>query len=196
MSKARIVPDVVHHGLYRVRYPDGELSDLMNLTRALQAVRVFAEGGPRHVPARPPVVAPVDALVLTISPVATEGEHRRGEVYDVRVGDRHIVRSHQPFLDAARVLLSEGANPATVMVMRRAGSPVDSLVGRIGVAAKLTVDEGEGGTGTPRFRTWKPFSGWDIFAPSDETDLDVPEQGSGAAQPSAGGPADASEAGP
>ena len=34
----RIVPDAKHPGMYRVRLPDGSLSDMVNLTRAKDAL--------------------------------------------------------------------------------------------------------------------------------------------------------------
>jgi len=36
---SRIVPDAVYPGMYRVRRPDGSLSDMVNLTRAKDAAR-------------------------------------------------------------------------------------------------------------------------------------------------------------
>jgi hypothetical protein len=38
-----IVPDGVYPGMYRVRLPDGTLSDMVNLTRARDAARALAE---------------------------------------------------------------------------------------------------------------------------------------------------------
>ena len=59
-------------------------------------------------------------------------------ILDVRPADRHgqytaaldgrdLVTSRQPFLDAARVLLSEGADPQTTLVMRWVTTGTDSL---------------------------------------------------------------------
>jgi hypothetical protein len=36
-----VVPDAVHPGIWRVRWPDGRLSDMTNLTRAKDAVACF-----------------------------------------------------------------------------------------------------------------------------------------------------------
>ena len=41
-------------------------------------------------------------------------------------------------------------DPGTVLVMRHAGSDVDALTAKLGVAARLTVDEGR-----TNFRAWK-----------------------------------------
>jgi hypothetical protein len=39
----KVVPDEVHPGMWRVRWPDGRLSDITNLTRAKDAVACFME---------------------------------------------------------------------------------------------------------------------------------------------------------
>ena len=38
-----IVPDAVWPGMYRLRFPDGRLSDMVNLTRARDALRAARE---------------------------------------------------------------------------------------------------------------------------------------------------------
>jgi hypothetical protein len=38
-----VVPDSAHRGMWRVRWPDGRLSDMTNLTRAKDAVTCFVE---------------------------------------------------------------------------------------------------------------------------------------------------------
>jgi hypothetical protein len=89
------------------------------------------------------------SVELVVSPVGRPGHFR------AQLGHRELVTSRQPFLDSARVLLGEGCDPTTVLVMRHAGSPTESLRATIGAAAKLTVAEGE--LDPPRFRAWKPF---------------------------------------
>ena len=86
---------------------------------------------------------------------------RRGR-FVARLGNGQVVvrSSRQPFLDAARVLLAEGADPAEMLVMMR--GQTQSLSGPIGKAAKLTVDEN---CSPPRFREWRPYAG-----PSARTD--------------------------
>ena len=41
--KPKVVPDAAHTGMWRVRWPDGRLSDMTNLTRAKDAVACFVE---------------------------------------------------------------------------------------------------------------------------------------------------------
>jgi hypothetical protein len=53
-------------------------------------------------------------------------------------------------LDAARVLLAEGVDPATPIAMRHAGANHDALRSTVGAAAGLTVKDGS--TGRPGFR--------------------------------------------
>jgi hypothetical protein len=62
-------------------------------------------------------------VVLVVSPsLNTDGRKAfstRGQLFDGRVGDRLVVkRSTAPLCDAARVLLAEGVDPATGVVMR------------------------------------------------------------------------------
>ena len=91
----------------------------------------------------------VNPIVITVKPVDRYG------TFDAYLGERLMTTSHQPFLDSARVLLAEGVDPATPLIMRHAGSQTDSLKGPVGAAAKLTVKETspEG----PIFRTWEPY---------------------------------------
>ena len=41
--KPKVVPDAARPGMWRVRWPDGRLSDMTNLTRAKDAVTCFVE---------------------------------------------------------------------------------------------------------------------------------------------------------
>jgi hypothetical protein len=78
---------------------------------------------------------------------------RRGR-YRVELADGTVLTvSRQPFLDAARTLISAGYSPDIVLFGWRKGSANWSLRGRLGEAAKLTVDETK-----TRFARWKPFS--------------------------------------
>jgi hypothetical protein len=66
--------------------------------------------------------------------------------YDAVVNGEMLVRSSRtPFCDAARVLLERGVDGNSWLVMRHAGSEIDSLRGKVGVAAKLTVKEPDRG---------------------------------------------------
>ena len=63
--------------------------------------------------------------------------------------------------------------------MRHAGSDVDCLRGKIGILAKLTVDEGG-----PRFRRWKPMpsrEGSPPIAPAGKSDRNYAEAADAAA---------------
>jgi hypothetical protein len=79
--------------------------------------------------------------------------------FDARLAgsDQYLVEgSRTPFCDAARALLAAGlADPGDTLAMRHAGSEHDALRARVGVAAKLTVDE-TAGNGTPRFVRHRP----------------------------------------
>jgi hypothetical protein len=41
--RPKVVPDSTYPNMYRVRWPDGRLSDMVNLTRANDAVAAFLE---------------------------------------------------------------------------------------------------------------------------------------------------------
>ena len=43
---ALVVPDSVYSGMYRIRWPSGELSDMVNLARAKDAAMAICERGP------------------------------------------------------------------------------------------------------------------------------------------------------
>jgi len=46
--KPKVVPDSDHRAIWRVRWPDGRLSDMTNLTRAKDAVACFMESEERR----------------------------------------------------------------------------------------------------------------------------------------------------
>jgi hypothetical protein len=73
--------------------------------------------------------------------------------FAARLGGRELCAS-KPFLDAARVLLAEGADPATVLQMRHEGGSTPALRSTVGTAAGLTVLEGDL---RPRFARWQAF---------------------------------------
>src|SRR5258706_933047 len=96
-------------------------------------------------------------IVLVVSPsLNADGRNAystRGQLFDGKVDDRSVVkRSTTPFCAAARVLLAEGADPATKLVMRHEGSSHDALRSTVEVAAKLTVVDSS--TGKPIFVPW------------------------------------------
>jgi hypothetical protein len=100
-----------------------------------------------------------NSVVLTISPsLNMDGRNAystRGQLFDGEVDGRPIVRrSTTPFCDAARALLADDVDPATVLVMRHAGSDHDALRSTVGTAAGLTVKDR--GDGRPRLAKWRP----------------------------------------
>ena len=46
--RPRVVPDSTYPNMYRVRWPDGSVSDMVNLTRARDAVASFVESAERR----------------------------------------------------------------------------------------------------------------------------------------------------
>jgi len=86
--------------------------------------------------------------------IITIREGRRPGKWEAQVEGQLLCTSRQPFLAAARVLLQQGCDPTTRIIMRHDGSEADSLCSTIGEAAKLSVTE----TGSaPVFSQWEPF---------------------------------------
>jgi hypothetical protein len=95
--------------------------------------------------------------LVTISPNGAPGH------FDAVVdGELIVTSSRQPFLDAARVLLARGVDSNSWLIQRHAGSDVDSLRGKVGIAAKLTVQDGP--DGRPRFRSYRSYP-WAVAPP-------------------------------
>jgi hypothetical protein len=113
--------------------------------------------------------------------------------FEARAGDRLLCTSRQPFLDAARVLLAEGVDPAAPITMRHERTGTDSLKSTVGEAAKLSVYETAFG---PKFGPWVPFQ-WHrgppvsapgaVFPPPEAAEA-PPAPGTGLAGPSAMAP--------
>jgi hypothetical protein len=62
--------------------------------------------------------------------------------FETRCAGQLIVAStREPLLDGSRALLAAGHDPDTIAVMRHAGSDVDALAARIGMAAQFYVEE-------------------------------------------------------
>lgn len=89
-------------------------------------------------------------IVLTVK----ECERRDGTFNGWVDGKLVVERARIPFLNAARVLVAQGANPADILVMRHVVTGTDSLRAKVGVAAKLTVAEAKDGKSLPRFVPW------------------------------------------
>ena len=73
----------------------------------------------------------------------------------VTLDGRQLCISRQPLLDAARVLIDEGIDPATPIAIRHTGAGFDALTSAVGAAAKWTVRENE--TQSPHFVRWEAF---------------------------------------
>jgi hypothetical protein len=101
--------------------------------------------------------SPPRQLEVTVSPIGRRGRFR------AEIAGRIIVdSSKQPFLDGARVLISEGYARAIILAMWHANATAFALRSTIGAAAKLAVED----DGTPRFRRWKPWDGSPGSAPN------------------------------
>jgi hypothetical protein len=68
-------------------------------------------------------------------------------------GELLVLSSRTPFLDAARVLVERGCDTNSILIGRHAGSDTNALIAKIGVAARLTVEENR--HGTPTFRPYR-----------------------------------------
>jgi hypothetical protein len=68
---------------------------------------------------------------------------------------RKLCISRQPLLDAARVLINEGIDPATPIATRHAGADFDAMTSTVGAAAKWTVKENK--IQSPHFARWEAF---------------------------------------
>jgi hypothetical protein len=78
---------------------------------------------------------------------------KRGPVYDALLNGSLLCSSRTPFLEGARVLLSQGYPPGRVIRMRHEESMHWSLQAPIGKAAKLAVrDDRSSG---PTFRVYE-----------------------------------------
>jgi hypothetical protein len=96
--------------------------------------------------------APARTLVLVVSPEPHGPTRPSKGRFEARLDGRLLCTSPTPLCSAARLLLAEGVDPATVLVMKNAGSDLVVLTAAIRAAARLTVDEAR----TPRFAKWKP----------------------------------------
>jgi hypothetical protein len=84
---------------------------------------------------------------------------RRGRS-SATLGDTVLISaSRQPFLAAARVLISAGHEPDSWLEVWRPGATAFALRGRLGIAAALTVDESK-----TAFAKWKAFSSSAVHA--------------------------------
>jgi hypothetical protein len=95
------------------------------------------------------------SMNLVITPEKRDpANHPRRYRFEARLegDDRILCVSHQPFVDAARVLVKEGCDPTEILIMRHAGT--EALSAQLGEAAKWMVEEGP--SGPPRFIRYRP----------------------------------------
>ena len=86
---------------------------------------------------------------------------------------RQICISRQPLLDAARILISEGVDPATPIATRHTGSDFDAMTSIVGATAKWTARENE--TQSLHFVRWKAFPAVRVRAPMRFDEQPVPD---------------------
>src|SRR5260370_29245749 len=114
-------------------------------------------------------------IALIVSPSLTKDGRKAAGLFDAFHDGRCIVeRSTTPFCQGARVLLAEGTDPSTPIVMRHGYDGCDALRSTIGAAAGLSVAEGDR---LPRFVPWMPYSpatGAPPMRPDGEAALDQP----------------------
>jgi hypothetical protein len=96
--------------------------------------------------------------------------HRR---FVATLDGRQLCISRQPLLDAARVLINEGINPATPIATRHAGAGFDATTSTVGTAAKWTVREND--KAGPALVRWKAFSRDNVQSPMRLNARPVPD---------------------
>ena len=96
-----------------------------------------------------------DMLRVILRPAFNRHGARLHGKFVATLGGRQLCISRQPLLDAARVLIKEGVDPATPIVTRHAGADFDAMTSTVGAAARWTVRETE--TEGPRFVRWEAF---------------------------------------
>jgi hypothetical protein len=65
--------------------------------------------------------------------------------YTAKLGGRELCRSRQPFVDAARVLMAEGAPPDAILEARHEGGVTVAMRCAVGEAARWTVRDPDRG---------------------------------------------------
>ncbi len=84
--------------------------------------------------------------IIAVSPHVGADGTRHPNAFEARLAGALLCISETPMLDGARALLARGiAQPDDTVVMRHAGSHVDALRARVGVAAKLAIEDRPGG---------------------------------------------------
>jgi hypothetical protein len=105
----------------------------------------------------------IDMLRVILRPAFNRHGARLHGRFAATLDGRQFCISRQPLLDAARVLINEGIDPATPIATRHAGVGFDAMTATVGTAAKWTVREDS--TVSPTFVRWKAFSRDDVQSP-------------------------------
>ena len=80
--------------------------------------------------------------VIAVSPHVGADGTKHPNAFEARLAGAVLCVSETPLLDGARALLARGiAQPDDTIVMRHAGSHVDALRARVGVAAGLAIED-------------------------------------------------------
>jgi hypothetical protein len=101
-------------------------------------------------------------FLIIISPAHRRGQRICGQ-FVASLDGRRLCISSEPLLAGARVLLAEGADPETRIAIRHTGTDSDALISTDGVAAALTVLEGN--KAGPILVRWRAFSHDAVEAP-------------------------------
>jgi hypothetical protein len=103
-------------------------------------------------------------LVIRPGPRSRRTKSREGR-YSAVWGERVVVTAKEPYFATARILISEGVDPNTVLTMRHEGSQTRSLTMPLGKAAGLMVVTDKRGMpyivpwrGGFRPKVWRPAS--------------------------------------
>ena len=88
-------------------------------------------------------------MLVYVAEIERRGRYR-AELED---GTVLVESSNQPLLDSARVLIGQGIDPDTELVMARRATGEHSIRGKAGALAKLTVQNSQ-----TRFRRWEDVS--------------------------------------
>jgi hypothetical protein len=96
-----------------------------------------------------PTAAERPRLVIIVSPISPGHFAARLET----TNELLVGSSRQPFLDAARVPISQGYDGNAILVMKYLGSDIIALKAPLAKAAKLGVEEGPNGPRFVPFRT-------------------------------------------
>ena len=114
-----------------------------------------------------------DMLRVILRPAFNRHGARLHGKFVVTLDGRQLCISRQPLLDAARVLINEGVDPATPIATRHAGAGFDAMTSTVGAAAKWTVREDE--TESPTLRPLGGLSRDRVQSPMRYNERPVPD---------------------